>query len=28
MKNAEEKNEMIKNKLRELNVEKLDGFPL
>jgi ribosomal protein L9 len=28
MKNAEENNEMIKNKLRELNVEKLDGFPL
>lgn len=28
MKNAEENNEMIKNKLRELNVEKLYGYPL
>lgn len=28
MKNAEENNEMIKNKLRELNVEKLYGFKL
>jgi hypothetical protein len=28
MKNAEENNEMIKNKLRELNVEKLYGYRL
>ena len=28
MKDAENKNSLIKKKLKELNVEKLDGFPL